>query len=529
MYLFFTMLMVILMSFFSTAVLSYISMAIMIGPWIESTIVLIASLIMMIFAYRWAYAQRCNALVYITAGGSVGGIIATGCGFAFPTLYFLDPVLFSQWIAHPLFFCTVMASLVITAGGLGIVLANALEDRLIAQDKLSFPIGELAYKLISVQDNAKKALQLAGGFFGSLVYSMVNKFMLLPRFVQILPSLTFQHISFCGISIPLLELPTLYAIGFIAGHVIAIPLLVGILINIILLTPAYSCYFSYLTYTDFSFAFASGMVLYGALMSFFDLPKVLKGCWGKIDFSYNRRLNWQVLDWMQAGIIALSIIAFLSYFKFGILSQLYLIIFTLICAYQLALIGGKIGMAPMGKFATFVMVPGILLFGYTSVQVMLVSTFVEVCGGVIVDILFGRKMACLAQVDKKKIVFFQWIGLIASALSIGIFFLLLIKHLGLGSGQLIAQRAHMRALLVGVQKFDFFALVLGALIGAILKDLKVNPVMVLGGILMPIHWSFVLVVSGLTTYITKNPDDHYPFWSGVFAANSLWMILQAII
>ena len=70
---------------------------------------------------------------------------------------------------------------------------------------------------------------------------------------------------------------------------------------------------------------------------------------------------------------------------------------------------------------------------------------------------------------------------------------------------------------------------LGFMFGFLLKELKVAPSLVLGGILMPLNISLGLIAGGLMTLFTKNKEEWYPLWSGVFAANSLWMLLKAIL
>jgi hypothetical protein len=43
---------------------------------------------------------------------------------------------------------------------------------------------------------------------------------------------------------------------------------------------------------------------------------------------------------------------------------------------------------------------------------------------------------------------------------------------------------------------------------------------------MSLDWSLTLVIAGLSTYLFKNKEEQYPFWSGIFAANSLWIIIK---
>ena len=142
---------------------------------------------------------------------------------------------------------------------------------------------------------------------------------------------------------------------------------------------------------------------------------------------------------------------------------------------------------------------------------------------------FGRKMARLASIDSKKIQQYQWFGLLVSSLLIGIIFWLFISHFGLGSetGALPASRAASRALLVNIQRFDTLALLMGLIFGYLLKFTKINSALMLGGILMPPEVSLLLIFGRLSTYLVKDKEQYYPFWSGVFAANSLWMLIKA--
>jgi hypothetical protein len=49
--------------------------------------------------------------------------------------------------------------------------------------------------------------------------------------------------------------------------------------------------------------------------------------------------------------------------------------------------------------------------------------------------------------------------------------------------------------------------------------------MVLGGIVMPIGLSIPLILGGLIG-VCHDKEKWQPFWSGIFAANSIWMIVK---
>lgn len=527
-----TIALTIFFSCISTAILSYISMAVMLGPWIDSTIVLASSVFFAFFARRVTLLAQQQSIALITIGASVGGIVATACGFAFPTLYFLDKQLFNAWLAQPWYFMGVMGFLAFCAGSFGFLLANLFEHHFMHEEQLPFPIGELSYKMISAQ-NTGQAKELSFGFIISALYSIVLHYTKsIPKLITTLPAFNNRWLHLPPLKISLTELPMLWAIGFIAGHSIAIPLGIGILAKNLICGPIHTACFLHLPFGDFLVAFAGGLVAYGAIISFLTLPSAFKGFRGKQKNNDNQKKflsSITVKDCIQWIFVLFIIGIFLSYFKFSILSQLYLLVCTAVCTYQLIIIGGKIGIAPLARYATFVMLPGMMLFGYNALQITIVSTFVEICGGVAVELLFGRKVGQLSSLPSLKTRSFQWLGLLISALVIGICFWILITNLGLGSAQLLAQRSKGRALLVMVQSFDYFALILGALFASILKELKVNAIMVLGGLLMPTELALPLVFGGLSSLLVNNKEAHYPFWSGIFAANSLWMFIKVLL
>lgn len=524
-------------SVFSTAVMSYIAMATPIGPWIAPTLVLLGSLVARLVRSSDAATNRGLALV--TAAGSIGGIVATAAAFSYPTLYFLDTPLFISWMAQPLFFCSVLTALVCAAGGCGLLAAQLFEHELLDEYKLPFPIGQLVYKLIAAQNNIRKSYELGVGFLASFCWTVAQGAFGITR-AYIPQSFTFFSgaslgvVSIPALSLQLTVLPMLLAIGFIAGHLIAIPLGAGALAKVFIMEPLHAFAFSGISSSDFLLAFCSGMVCAGAVQSFTAVPAMLTSAYaslknGSIANGSAVANIYIKLKRVETAVALAVTVLFLSYFKFSLLAQVYLILGSVICAYQVAAIAGKIGLAQLGRFATFVMVPALFLFGLDVVQVTLVATFVEICAGVTTDVLFGRKMAQMGQIKRSEIAWFQLFGLIVSAITIGVVFWFLINHFGLGSQDLFAQRAQARALLISVKSFNIYVLLLGALFGVGLKYVHLNPMMVLGGLLMPINYSLSLVLGGMLTCLVKDKESWEPMWSGVFAANSITELIKTLI
>lgn len=526
------------LSLLSTSIMSYVSLATPIGPWISPTLVLILMLFMRLFAQK---VNSNSVIAYTTAGGSVGGILATACGFSFPTLYFLNPSLFNSWLSQPFYFCAILFSLSWAAGLLAFLVANVLEEKYALVENMPFPIGQLVYEMIAAQDQVYKAYELALGFASTTVVSVLqggfgSMRSIMPRVMTLMGSVQRYPFSIPSIQLRLDMLPMLLAIGFITGHVIALPLAVGACAKIFIADVFNTVWFPSIKEVDFLLAFCSGIVLVGALQSFLDMPQLVAQLYSTLKKNYSTSYSqgvfsrwYSMINATEAIIALIFIVSFLTYFGFSPFYQSYLIVGAIICTYQIVIIAGKIGMAQLGRFATFVMAPGILIFGIDGVKLTIVATFVEICGGVATDLLFNRKMGSMIGVDKSLFRKYQLLGLFLSSLMVGIVFWLLINRFGLGSENLFAQRAQARALLINVSNFNVYVLLLGVLFGFIVKKIKINPMLVLGGILMPLSYSLGLMLGGFLAYCFSDRQRWEPFWSGVFAANSLLELIKTII
>ncbi len=524
----------VILSLFSTTVMSYVALATPIGPWIAPTLVFIALLFSKVFV-----SMSSMSIAYAVSAGSIGGIIATACAFSFPTIYFLDSVTFNTWMQSPFIFVMVLGGLSFLAGFFGLIIADYAEKTLIDTQNLSFPIGQLVYKMIAAQDQIKKAYELMLGSLLTAIFSLLQGGVLLsraiiPKMITLVQPLQYFIFSLPRIVINLDTVPMIWAIGFVTGHVIAIPLAAGACANLFFLNPLQKYFFTHLTMVEFTLAFCSGVVLYITAMSIFAMPKQLVNGVKKYSThgGYANFIPLSSFSLSNSTVICLLVgllIIFFSYFKLPLYVQIYLMICSIITTYQIAAIAGRIGLALLGRFATFVMVPAMLMFNINYVHMILIATFVEISGGVAADILFGRKLAQLSGISSATMRRYQLLGLVISSLSIGVIFWLLINQFGLGSAQLFAYRAQSRQLLIQAQQFDYYVLLVGALFGLILQKINLNPMLVLGGLLMPLDMTFGLVVGGFLAAVVKDKEEWYPFWSGVFATNSIIMVLRAIL
>lgn len=521
------------LSIFSTGIMSYIAMAMPIGPWIAPTLVLMS----MVIAACLRVHLSTPSLVYMTAAGSIGGIVATAFGFSFPTLFFLDHAAFLELIATPLQ-CALPIFLLAIAGSLfGIFVANMYEESMLADPHMTFPIGQLVHSMITAGRQTANTYALVAGFLGTIIFCILQNGLWFMKASVAKSIVLVRSMQYGILAIPTISFdlwPMLWAIGFITGHMIAVPLAIGAIAKIILVDSVHRFAFSHLSSIAFSFSFASGMVLFSTLHGFWGAPALLR----KIYVSWKSRQPSEKKYFrtshamLEQGILLTIVCICLWFLNFGVLAQVYLLCTTLLFTHQMVIIGGKWGIAPLGRFATFVMVPAMLLFKLSAMSIVCIATFVEAAGGSAVDIFFGRKMGQLAHLPMRKIRCYQYLGILISSIAIGFIFWILMTHMELGSSQLFAYKAQSRYLLINALTntagFSWYAIGLGALFCIVLQLVKVNPMLVLGGLLMPINLSLGLVAGALLSVCLPKRPYWEPFWSGVFAANSLWMIIQSL-
>ena len=546
----------IVFAIFSTGILSYVSMATMIGPWIAPTLVLMSGII---FKFRIDFRtkkQKNKEIALIQTAGSVGGIIGMGVGFSLPTLYFLDPVLFNNWISKPFSFCFIIAFVCFSAGGLGIWLARCFADKFIKKENLSFPVSQLIYKMITSQSQSQQAKSMFLGFSSSWIICFLRDGIF--RFKGFLPKVFYLFQNFVGKEIAFSVCPMLWAIGFIAGIKIVFPLLVGMLSKYFIIYPInnHSFFLPFKFFSAFSdnvfiTAFCSGLVVSEFILGNLKYPKIfykkVKNFSGynffndikKLkDFFANKDLNKHgklkklisdiILNFEAIFVFLISIIC-LSFLKFSFLNQALLFFLIIVFTYQISYLGGKIGLITFGRFATFIMIPMMLIFKLNFFQITFICVFFNICAGVASDLLFDYKVGQLCEIDFKRIRNYQWLGLIVTSLCVGIFLWLLFTNFQLGSADLFAQRGKSRALLIQSLSFDWRIVLIGFFYGFLLKKLKISPTMVFGGILMPNNLTIGLVIGAVSSCFFKRPKEQFPLWSGVFAGESIWILFSIFL
>lgn len=513
------------LSVLSTGILLYVSLATGLGPWLAPTLVLIAGGVLCVFSHN----STRQAVIYAQAIASTGGSIAVAVGFALPTFYFLQPTAFTKLLASPLSFALILGSIVLAAGLWGIAIAHQQAPQLLADTSLRFPVSAAITAALNSTASYLSSLLLFGGISSSMIVCGVRDGM--RRLTATTPTWYLGN-SLFGTILPLQLLPVAWSIGFLAGLPIALPLLIGMISKYAVVTPLNAL--TTLSYLDFTFAFCSGIVLGQTVQSLLPMPRLLLQrarewwCNRASSFADKTVIFERGPSFIDKSLLlpALLTVIVLTALSLPVAAQLLLLILSYLFTQHLSHFACRTGLGTYGRYMTFAMVPIMLCTAVSEWHITLICVFVGVAGATAVDMLFSYKVAVDNGLAYERIREAQIIGLIITALTIGLLFWLLCSQFPLGGSELVAHRAHGRALLLHSFSFDVPVLLYGALFGGVLRFLRINPILAFGGLIMPNAITIGLVLGASVRAATRTPDQYAPFWSGVFAGDALWVLTQ---
>ncbi|MCB9493704.1 MAG: hypothetical protein H6679_05520 [Epsilonproteobacteria bacterium] len=515
----------------TTFILSYISIATMVGPWFAPTIVLVCAMLL-----REHTKNHANAFL-IQAISAGGGIIATGVGFTLPMLYFLEPELFSTWLQEPLSFCGFLSLLTFSAGLIGLFLGKTFSHKLLTNQALRFPVSQVIYQTAVAQDQPKQGAMLGLGGGLTLVASLLKDGLgsiqgVLPSSIPLIPFVTARWAA--SFTIPLW--PGMWATGFIIGASCIVPLIVGIATKQAISYTLTTYSLINLKPESFMIAFCGGMLCADMILSnlkglkkLLTKPSILTGPKQALGKTY-RKLTSAFVDlrMLKALLSFLPASLLLTHFQFSVLAQLTLFALTALSCYHICFLGCQIGLLQFGRFSTFVLIPMFLIFKLNFLQATIICVFFNVCAAAAADLLFDFKIGAMSSIKQKKMEYAQLIGLLLTSLSIGAILWFIFTHLPLGSAHLFAQRGQAKALLIQTFQFDPLVMTLGALFAIALKFGRVSAMMVFSGIVMPVHMSLGIIAGSLASKIFPNQQAGLPFCAGIFTAESLWILLRIL-
>ena len=516
----------------ASIVLLYISISSGIGPWISPVIVLSTAALMRLFNQSTDNIDK--YLAGMQAVGASVGLVAVAIAFTFPAYFFLEPAIFNSFIATFSVYSFGALTLFILVWSLvGVIVGHFFAQEILKDHELKVPVAELVKTTISASHEKKDFLKLLkGGSIGAVLCS-------LRAFFQ---SAYFLRVGAFGSLISSVIMPTIWAVGFLAGPAMALGLLLGICLKYAAFSPLYTLLSAQkmlnVSAEQYFVAISSGLVLvdlsWGILH--FCIKKIKQSLSTPFEISdvtenALKKRSWLSVFFSNARFeyaAAVTLLSISGLWLYGITSRL-LILFvlatTFVSVYQMTLIAGQIGLVQFGRFATFVMLPTLVFFKITPYQAVLVSAVVCIIGAVAASMLFQYRLADELKMKRRTMYYLHVVASILGALFIAGAFYLLCCHLDLGSKAFFGFRGYARALLIKSFDFDLWSLGVGLASGFILKLINISPAMVLGGLLMPKELVLAFLVGAGLSYIVQDTKKYMQIASGVFAAEAIWIFI----
>jgi len=512
---FFLVFLSIILSFTSTCLMSYLAMAITIAPWVAPVFVMVLMILLLQVVNKEWFKHH---VVVGIAAGSLGGMVGMCLGLTWPSLYFLHKETFLLWMQSPWKFAGTISLLVFAAGSFAFLIANFLRYHLIVECDLKFPMSRLVHDIVYVDNQRRGVMMMLNGL---VVSSSWNIFTWIAR------------VPFHAYTSQLHTIPIFLSIGFVAGQLITIPLFIGLCSRIVALTFLKNDFFQMVKEQEFILTFSSGMLL--GLVSIVVLSYLLKVfknktgiAGGDLALLVSRVLKHR----LYLGCLFFSVLlccAVLYSWNVSWIQQLYVLISLFFLCSVVAFIVGEVGVVEVQSFVNFIILPFTYFFFVSSMSALVIIVFCTVCVGVVVDLFFSYKLAHLAKIPYMRILKYQLLGFFVAATCVGFILWWYIYVFKLGSTHLLAEQALSQEILITFANYNYKILAMGFAYVAVLSFFCKEILVIIGGIMMPVSMSFWLILAGGFSYFIKKREQFYPFWFGVYASHSLWMIIRVLM
>ena len=454
-----------------------------------------------------------HAIVTIAAG-SIGGMVGTALGVTVPAFYFLHKDQFLALFDRPILFASLISAFVFCAGLLALAIAYYVKDHFIVEDRLPFPTSQLVYDVLSVENYKQNSWLMLMGIGLASAWNIVT---------------LFARAGLRAYTVQVHMIPMILSIGFVAGHLIAIPVGIGLVTKLGAISFLRDHYFPEIPQQEFLVTFCVGIIL---VLVFYGLWEALqKENLAKMKSSRKLRVNLHNRNFfIELGCALVVSFCLLTFCGVSWYAQLYTIPLIIVIGLNLARIVGETGMVTPDSFAWFVILPLIYSkIDVSSLSVLMLATIATICFGIIVDLLFSYKLAQLADIPYPLIRKYQEIGLIVAIVCSGWIMWWYVHLFGLGSMELLASKAQSLDKFITSGVYNYRIILCGFVWGVMIRMLCKELLVVIGAILMAPTIAFWLLVAGAFSYVVNKREKWFPLCFGVYAAHSLWILMRAAI
>ena len=388
---------------------SYIALKIGALPWpiIFSVVIAAASLQLISRVSRKTSVHEINVA---QAGGTIGGLLASGVVFTIPGILYLQ----AKGVTVLLPSVMSLASVCITAGILGVLLSVPLRRMFVEKEKLPYPSGTAGAEVIKASAQLTK-----NTFYITIALSITGIFVML-RELYFPAGWTFSISPDIGLTLALCPMPLAIGVGYLLGHKASLnSWFLGSVIGWIILIPILAAY-QILEPTVGAGVIQNvgmGMVIGGGIGFFvsFVAPRAKE--------IFSPLFRWKSAPWYMKFTPFFSIVAFFILWFVGVspLASLIAVLGSWVMVSVAAKMTGETDIDPLEQFGIIIGLFAIGIFTaiglhFDYLSVFLVVCFVSIASAIAGDIGHDYKSAQIIGTRVKDIIKVDMIAAIVAGL-----------------------------------------------------------------------------------------------------------------
>ena len=494
----------LLLTIFLMITSSYIALKIGALPWPIIFSVVIAAAFLQLVS-RVSRKTNVHEINVAHAGGTIGGLLASGVVFTIPGILYLH----AQGVTVSFPSIISLACVCVTGGVLGVLLSVPLRRMFVEKEKLPYPSGTAGAEIIKASAQLTK-----NTFYVAIALSITGIFVILRELyfpfgwaLDISPEI--------GLTLAFYPMPLAIGIGYLLGHKASInSWFLGSAIGWIVLIPLLASYqiFEPSIGAGIMQNLGMGMVIGGGIGFFvsFVIPRAKE--------IFSPLFRWKGTPWYMRFTPVFSVIAFFILWFAGVnpLASLIAVIGTWIMVSVAAKMTGETDIDPLEQFGIIIGLLAIGIFAaiglkFDYLSVFLIVCFVSIAAAIAGDIGHDYKAAQILGTKVKDIIKVDMIAVILAGLIMPLVLIMIITSY---QGELFTPSMPApQALMVAGSIFGFsqpIAFLLGFLIAfvwIVLENVlkKKAPIlpMVFGiGLFLGLTLGILLAIGGLIRLFT---------------------------
>lgn len=399
----------ILLTIFLLVTSSYIALRIGALPWPIIFSAVVAGALLQIVS-RVSRKTTKHEMNVAQAGGTIGGLLASGVVFTIPGILYLQ----SQGVSVAMPDIFTLAVVCITAGVLGLLLSVPVRRVFVEEENLLYPSGTAGAEVIKAETELGK-----GTFFVAIALSLTGLFVL-AREMFFPAGFSLPIMPEIGLVLALYPMPLAIGIGYLLGHKAAVnSWFFGSFLGWIVLIPAFALLNIATPEAGASIMQNAGMgLVIGAGIGFF--------------FSYvlprSKRIflplfKWKGMPWYTKMTPVFSLVAFVVLSLVGIHpgASAIAVLGVWVMVSVAAMMTGETDIDPLEQFGIIIGLLAIALFSSLGLQLGYLSAFLIVCfvsiaSAIAGDVGHDYKSAKILGTSAKDIIKIDLIAVIVAGL-----------------------------------------------------------------------------------------------------------------